>query len=98
MALPLAAHAGEAEGAQLELDAQAAQDGGVVAVVECAGEIIGPLSLLLEVDQVIGRGRRAAPGEGLGIDAGPEQGEVADVAINLAAGPAFVPAGFFLVA
>src|SRR5262249_27371547 len=80
--LPLAAHPGEPERAQLELCAQPSQDGGLVPLVS-GGDVIRSLPLLLEVDQVVGGVHPPQRSQSLGVDAGPEQREVADVAMAL---------------
>src|SRR5690242_6506762 len=85
MPLPVGAHLAEAIGTQLELLAEPAQDGGLVAVavvLKGAGDVIGPFPLGAVINEVVARQHGAEAFEGLGIDSGPEQGEVADVAMN----------------
>src|SRR5438045_9661017 len=88
---PLAADLVESKRAQLELAAQPPQYLGLLAVrvvLERAGDVVRALALLAVVDEaVLGQGV-AQPFQRLGVDAGPEQREVADVAVVLAAGAA----------
>ncbi len=91
-ALPLAADLVESVGAQLELLAQAPQDGGFVFVgrlLKGAGDIIGAFALRAVIDEVVLRQEGAETVERFGIDAGPEQREIADVPVDLAARAAF---------
>src|SRR5206468_11562963 len=87
-ALPFLADAVEAIGAQLELLAQPPQYRGfhsIVLLFECAGDVVRALALLTVVDEVILVQNGLQTAESLRIDAGPKQGEVADVAVKFAA-------------
>src|SRR5258707_15492662 len=70
--LPFAPDSGEAECAELELVAEPTEDRGLVPFLERAGQIIRPLALDLEVDQLIGRTPRLQLGQRLRKNASQE--------------------------
>ena len=91
-ALPFAPHLVQAIRAKLELIAKSAQHGRFIAVrsvLKRAGNVVGPFPLLAVVDEMILLQHRADPVQGLRINAGPEQREVADVPVDFAAGMVF---------
>src|SRR6266851_1977720 len=89
--LPFLADAGESKSAQFEISTQPAKHRGfhlIVLFLEGAGDIVGALALLAIVDEVILAKDGAQPAERLGVDAGPEKSEVANVAMEFALGTA----------
>src|SRR5262245_40010736 len=80
--LPFTADLAQAVGTDFELFAETAKHGGFLAVrvgVVGAGDVIGALALFAVVDEVVLAQERAQAVQDLGIDAGPEEGEVANV-------------------
>src|SRR5262249_12114029 len=91
-AFPLATHLCQSVGAQLEFLAEPAQHGrfgAEIVVLERAGDVIRALALGAVIDEVILAVRRAQFLHRLGIDAGPEERKVTDVAMDLAARTSF---------
>src|SRR5262245_15431414 len=84
---PLAADFVQAVRAQLELLTDPLQHGAllrVLAIAIGAGDVVRPFPLLAVVDEIIETRRRSLqPLKRLGIDAGPEEREVADLAVHL---------------
>jgi len=79
------------ESAQFESLAQPPQHRRFLLVrllLEGAGDVIRALALLAVIDEVVLGDRRAQPLQDFGIKARPEEREVADVAVHLAAGAA----------
>jgi len=95
--LPLTADAIEPDGAQFELIAEPPQDGRLVAVLvvaDRAGDVVGPFPLLAIVEQRVLALPGSQPFERFGIDADPEQREIADVAVDFPLGTFDALVGF----
>src|SRR5258708_4059076 len=88
---PLAAYLAQPVGAKLEFAAQTPQHFCLFAVgvvFKSAGNVIRALALSAVIDKAILGQNRTQPFESLGIDARPEQREIADVAMIFASGAA----------
>jgi hypothetical protein len=88
--LPLPPHLIQAVGTQLELLADSAKDGSFFLIrrlLELAGDPIRPLALGTVIHEGILRSEMPPRMvEKFGKDAGPEEGEIADVPVNLTCG------------
>src|SRR5207253_4360629 len=91
-AFPFPADLVQTVGAQLELIAQTAQHRGFLPiglVGKRAGDVVRTFALLTIVNEMVLDQSRAQALERLGVDAGPEEGVIADVAVGFAARSAF---------
>src|SRR5688500_6663243 len=90
-ALPFVAQLAKAALAKLEVVAETFQDLALLGVLlraDGAGDVVRPLAQLAVIEEEILAVFGLKPGQGLGIDAGPEEGVVADVPMDGPAGVA----------